>query len=438
MNKPIIVTKNVRYTYGDGFEAVKGVGIEIEAGKKISFVGPNGAGKSTLFLMFNGIHVPTEGEILFNGEKIKYDSKSLVEIRKRVGMVFQNPDDQLFAPTLFQDVAFGPKNLGWDEDKVKKYTELALDYVNLLHIKDKPPHHLSGGQKKRAAIAGILVMEPDVLILDEPLSNLDPKGASEVMDMLNELNSYGKTIIISTHDIELAYQWSDYVYLMADGKIVGQGTPDCLFKEKELIKKTHLKTPLIIQIYHELAKRNLVTEGQTPKNLLELVGSLKPSNLKWSKISSDKKVGDLVEFDDVPEDHCCKKGTVLYRSKDNNAIVEFHNHQTIGEIYIYNTDFYDFQEVQDTIVEYKIQYVGAMGSKSKSIASKDNINLDVNSNVIDKTILTSLSGRQCLILTSGGMVGHTEKRIKSFVDETSLGIKCRVVNSREILSKSMW
>lgn len=438
MTNPIIVTKNVRYSYGDGFEALKGVDIKIEAGKKISFVGPNGAGKSTLFLMFNGIHVPTEGEILFNGEKMRYNSKSLVEIRKRVGMVFQNPDDQLFAPTLYQDVAFGPMNLGWDEDKVKKYTELALDYVNLLHIKGKPPHHLSGGQKKRAAIAGILVMEPDVIILDEPLSNLDPRGANEVIDMLNELNSYGKTIIISTHDIELAYQWSDYVYLMADGKIVGQGTPDTLFKEKELIKKTHLKTPLIIQIYNELVNRDLVTDGKTPKNLLELVGSLKPSNLKWSKISSDKKVGDLVEFDDVPNDHCCKKGTVFYRSQDNNAIVEFHTHQNIGGIYIYNTDFYDFQEVQNTIDKYKIQYVGAMGSKSKSISSKDNISLDVTSNVIDKSILTSLSGKQCLILTSGGMVEHTEKRIKSFVNETSLVIECRVINSREILSKSLW
>ena len=309
--------------------------------------------------MFNGIHAPTEGEIIFNGEKMKYSSKNLVEIRKRVGMVFQNPDDQLFAPTLYQDVAFGPMNLGWDEDKVKKYTELALDYVDLLHIKEKSPHHLSGGQKKRAAIAGILVMEPDIIVLDEPLSNLDPRGANEVMDILNELNSYGKTIIISTHDIELAYQWSDYVYLMADGKIVGQGTPDTLFKEKELIKKTHLKTPLIIQIYNELVNRNLATDGKTPKNLLELVGFLKPSNLKWRKISSDKKVGDLVEFNDVPNDHYFKKGTVFYKSQDNNAIIEFHNHQNIGRIYIYNTDFYDFQEVQNIIGEYKIQYVGA-------------------------------------------------------------------------------
>lgn len=438
MTNPIIVAKNVRYTYGDGFEALKGVNIRIEAGKKISFVGPNGAGKSTLFLMFNGIHAPTKGEIIFNGEKMKYNSKNLVEIRKRVGMVFQNPDDQLFAPTLYQDVAFGPMNLGWDEDKVKKYTELALDYVDLLHIKEKSPHHLSGGQKKRAAIAGILVMEPDIIVLDEPLSNLDPRGANEVMDILNELNSYGKTIIISTHDIELAYQWSDYVYLMADGKIVGQGTPDTLFKEKELIKKTHLKIPFIIQIYNELVNRNLATDGKTPKNLLELVGFLKPSNLKWRKISSDKKVGDLVEFDDVPNDHYCKKGTVFYKSQDNNAIIEFHNHQNIGGIYIYNTDFYDFQEVQNIISEYKIQYVGAMGSKSKSISSKDNISLDVTSNVIDKSILTSLSGKQCLILTSGGMVGHTEKRIKSFVNETSLVIECRVINSREILSKSLW
>ena len=220
----ILETRSVDYSYGDGTRALNNVSLSLEEGKKIALVGPNGAGKSTLMLMFNGILRPTAGEILFHGRSLSYDSASLREVRRKVGMVFQNSDDQLFAPTVYQDVAFGPVNLGFPPEKVKKYVGYALQYVGLSGYERRPPHHLSGGEKKRAAIAGILAMEPEVMILDEPTSNLDPASSEEIMEMLDELNLGGKTMIISTHDVDLAYRWADDVVLMKDGGVLRRGT----------------------------------------------------------------------------------------------------------------------------------------------------------------------------------------------------------------------
>ena len=219
----ILETRDVVYSYGDGTKALKGVSISLEEGKKIALVGPNGAGKSTLMLMFNGILRPSAGEVLFHGQILRYDSASLREVRRKVGMVFQNSDDQIFAPSVYQDVAFGPVNLGFPEDKVKKYADYALQYVGLSGYDRRPPHHLSGGEKKRVAIAGILAMEPEVLILDEPTSNLDPASSEEIMDMLDELNCGGKTVIISTHHVDLAYSWADEIILMENGGVLRRG-----------------------------------------------------------------------------------------------------------------------------------------------------------------------------------------------------------------------
>ena len=167
----ILETRNLKYTYPDGTVAIQDLNIEIMKGKKIAFVGQNGSGKSTLFLLLNGTLKPSQGEILFRGVPFKYDSKSLREIRKSIGIVFQNSDDQIFAPTVFQDVAFGPSNLGYSKEKINTCVQLALEQVGLSRFKDKPPHHLSGGQKKRVAIAGVMAMEPEVIILDEPLKS---------------------------------------------------------------------------------------------------------------------------------------------------------------------------------------------------------------------------------------------------------------------------
>jgi len=274
----ILETRNVSYYYGDGTKALNGVSISLEEGKKIALVGPNGAGKSTLMLMFNGILRPSAGDVLFHGQTLRYDSASLREIRRKVGMVFQNSDDQLFAPTVYQDVAFGPVNLGFPEDKVKKFAGYALQYVGLSGYERRPPHHLSGGEKKRVSIAGILAMEPEVLILDEPTSNLDPASSEEIMDMLDELNCGGKTVIISTHDVDLAYRWADDVILMEDGGVLHRGTGQEVFGDAELIKRSRLKLPIVVDLYKELVGRGLLNGSRPPKNILELTDLVESRN----------------------------------------------------------------------------------------------------------------------------------------------------------------
>ena len=202
MAQKILEIKDLHYNYPDGTQAINGIDFEVEEGQMISILGPNGAGKSTFFLHFNGIIEPTSGEIYIEGKKLEYDKKSLLEARAKVGVVFQNPDDQLFAPTVFEDVAFGPMNMGLPEDEVKKRVENALEVVGMTEYSHKAPHHLSGGQKKRVSIAGILAMQPKVMVLDEPTSGLDPNGASAIMQLLYDLNSDGMTIIVSTHDVD--------------------------------------------------------------------------------------------------------------------------------------------------------------------------------------------------------------------------------------------
>ena len=270
----ILETKNISYSYGEGIEALKGINISLEEGKKFALIGPNGAGKSTLMLMFNGILRPKAGEVLFRGQVLRYDSASLREIRRKVGMVFQNSDDQIFAPTVYQDVAFGPVNLGYSVEKVKEYVSYALQYVGLSGYERRPPHHLSGGEKKRVAIAGILAMEPDVMILDEPTSNLDPASSEEIMEMLDELNLGGKAIIISTHDVELAYRWADEIILMENGGVLLRGTGQEIFDDIELINRARLKLPMVVDLYKELVGRGLLNGTVLPRNVLELTDML--------------------------------------------------------------------------------------------------------------------------------------------------------------------
>ena len=216
--KIILEARDVRYRYPGSREAIKGISFHMRRGEKIALVGPNGAGKSTLLQMFNGMIRPTSGTMLFDNEPIRYDTSSLRQLRKRVGYVLQNPDRQIIAPTVYQDVAFGPANLGYDEQAIRQAVALALRHVGLEGFERRPPHHLSGGEKKRVAIAGVLAMDPDVLVFDEPTSGLDPSGSEDLMELLDELNHDGKTMIISTHDVELAYPWAERAILLLDGQ----------------------------------------------------------------------------------------------------------------------------------------------------------------------------------------------------------------------------
>ncbi len=375
----ILETRSLCYSYGDGTKALKDVCISLQEGKKVALVGPNGAGKSTLMLMFNGILRPSEGAVLFRGQPMSYDAASLRSIRRAVGMVFQNSDDQLFAPTVFQDVAFGPTNLGYAAEKVKRYVGFALQYVGLFGYERRPPHHLSGGEKKRVAIAGILAMEPDVIILDEPTSNLDPASSEEIMEMLDELNYGGKTLIISTHDVDLAYRWADEVILMKEGGVVRRGTGQEVFGDARLIRDARLKLPLVVDLYQELAGRGIARGSAPPKNILELCDLLQPK----AEVSSG----------------------------------------TMGKIYICNVDEADERQILCMLEKIPAGFKGAMGTSAKAMAEKCGISIDFTYGVIDKCILKALLGKNSIIMTSEGMVDHIMQRIKDYVQESGSKIE---------------
>ena len=248
----MLEARNITFSYDDGTEALNNVNLKVDKGDIVALLGKNGAGKSTLFLHFNGILRPDNGEILIDEEKLKYDKKSLIKFRQKVGLVFQNPDDQIFAPSVEEDVAFGPLNLKLPMEEVQKRVHEALERVGMVGFEKKAPHHLSGGQKKRVAIAGILAMKPEIMVFDEPTAGLDPKGASKIINLLKELNEQGITIIISTHDVDLVPQYANKVYVLQEGEIIGEGTAKDIFSNKELINKANLELPIIANFFKKI------------------------------------------------------------------------------------------------------------------------------------------------------------------------------------------
>ena len=270
-------TENLSYTYPDGTQALKNVNIQIKKGEKIAIMGPNGAGKSTLFSHFNGLTEPTSGYVEIDGEKIVYEREELLKVRQKVGIVFQDPNDQLFAPTVREDVAFGPMNLGLEYDEVKRRITESLEMVGMSGFEDKTPHHLSGGQQKRVAIAGIVAMRPDIMILDEPTAGLDPEGVDKVLDILNKLNDEGISIIISSHDIEMVNQFADKIYVLYNGEIISSGDKHQIFSNKELLKKAHLKSPITTEILYKLRENGLdvdcekITVDEAVEEILKII-----------------------------------------------------------------------------------------------------------------------------------------------------------------------
>lgn len=273
MNESHLSVKNLSYTYPDGTRALKNVNMEIFKGEKVAIMGPNGAGKSTLFSHFNGLTEPTSGYLELDGKKMEYDKKTLLEIRQKVGIVFQDPNDQLFAPTVKEDVAFGPMNLGLDYEEVEKRVNEALELVGMKKFKDKTPHHLSGGQQKRVAIAGIIAMRPEIMILDEPTAGLDPQGVDQVLTILNNLNKDGMSIVISSHDIEMVNGFAEKIFVLYEGEILASGDKHEIFSNKELLKKAHLKAPITTEILYKLKEKGFNVDT-TKINIDEVIDEI--------------------------------------------------------------------------------------------------------------------------------------------------------------------
>ncbi len=273
-----IETNNLCYTYHDGTKALANMNFSVEKGENMAILGPNGAGKSTLLHHFNGLLMPTSGKVLVLEKEV--ETSNLDWVRQKVGLVFQDPDDQLFARTVGQDVAFGPVNLGFPPDEVKARVKWALEATEITELENKPPQNLSTGQKKRAALAGVLAMKPEIIVLDEPMANLDPRTASKVLKLLLQLNKdLGLTLIIATHDVDLVPLFADKICILNRGQIVLQGPPKDVFAETELIRKVDLRLPRIAHLFEILSKRNSLlmnkqyplTIGEARKDILALM-----------------------------------------------------------------------------------------------------------------------------------------------------------------------
>jgi cobalt/nickel transport system ATP-binding protein len=252
----LIETRDLCYSYPHSVRALEGINFIAPRNARIAVIGSNGAGKSTLFKHFNGIFKPTSGSILIRGEPIT--KANIREVRKFVGIVFQNADDQIFSPTVEQDVAFGPTNLGLDEETICHRVHEALKIVGIEDLADRVPHHLSGGEKKRVAIAGVIAMEPEVLVLDEPTAGLDPQGVHDLIGFINSLSKkYGMTVIFSTHDVSLVAEVADYIYVMNKGRFVAEGDVEQIFIQPDMLKSMRLDVPVLPKLLRSLQKNGV-------------------------------------------------------------------------------------------------------------------------------------------------------------------------------------
>ncbi|MGE5379758.1 MAG: energy-coupling factor ABC transporter ATP-binding protein [Methylocystaceae bacterium] len=237
-----VEARDIFYQYPDGNSAINGLSFTITHGEAVGIIGANGAGKSTLLMLLMGLLIPSQGEILVGDFQVT--KKTLPLIRQRMGMVIQNPDDQLFMTSVYDDVAFGPRNYGLDEKEVEKRVLQALEMVGILHLKDRAPFKLSGGEKRSAAIASVLAMQPDILIMDEPTAALDPKSRRRLMELLK---GFTHTKIITSHDLDMVYDLCARTIVISDGKIVADGPTPTILSDADFLDACGLELPFSLQ-----------------------------------------------------------------------------------------------------------------------------------------------------------------------------------------------
>ncbi len=273
---PIITAENVNFSYDKKRNVIKNLSLCVNRGEYLAVIGHNGSGKSTLARLFNALILPDSGKITVDGFSSD-DKKSLFEIRKRVGVVFQNPDNQLVASIVEDDVAFGPENLGVNRAEIGERIDYALKAVGMENFRKSSPERLSGGQKQRIAIAGVLALKPEVIILDESTAMLDPKGRKEVLSVVKKLNEEEKTTVITVTHYMDEVVFADRVIVLNEGKIAMEGTPEEIFASSDELEKLGLETPLASRIAKKLKEKGVDIKGEifTEKDLAEALCALK-------------------------------------------------------------------------------------------------------------------------------------------------------------------
>jgi cobalt/nickel transport system ATP-binding protein len=293
-DEAIIETKGLTYSYPNKVIALDDISMTIPKGKKTVLLGPNGAGKSTLFLHFNGIFKPKSGTVSFEGQEIAYRHRDLDALRSNIAVVLQNPDDQIFSATVEEDVAFGPMNMGLPRDEVELRVAESLSFVGMASHRDRPTQQLSFGQRKRVSLAGALAMKPKVLVMDEPTAGLDAQMVHELLELADELNFKGLTVIMSTHDVETAYSWADEIRVLDRGKMIYSGDPNGFFANSGQVRKLGLSVPMMFEMNRELSDRSVRPLKPYPRTTLELAQKFAPYGaLRGSlKLSSTEEMPD--------------------------------------------------------------------------------------------------------------------------------------------------
>ncbi|QEA51880.1 energy-coupling factor ABC transporter ATP-binding protein [Loigolactobacillus coryniformis] len=244
--------QHVNFSYEPGKEVLHDINLKLDQAQVIGIIGPNGSGKSTLFLNLVGIQRPDSGQILLDGQPLRYDKKSLLALRKRIGIVFQNSEQQIFYSLVEDDVAFALHNLGLPQAEIDARVDRALAKLDISDLRQRPIQYLSGGQKKRVAIAGILVLDSEWLLLDEPTAGLDPDGRRRMVRLIQQLIANGQKIILSSHDMDFMYEVGQYFYILQDGRIVKSGDKQTVFKERAIIEQAKLEQPWLVRLHEDL------------------------------------------------------------------------------------------------------------------------------------------------------------------------------------------
>ena len=259
--------ENVTYIYEDKTIALNNVNIDLSKGKKIGIVGSNGAGKSTLFMNFLGLLKPTKGKIIYMGEDLKYDKKTLMNLRKNVGIVFQDPDKQIFFSNVYDDIAFALRNLKYDEQEIKERVSIAMSKTNITDLKNKPVHFLSYGKKKNVSIAGTVAMDNQLMFFDEPTAGLDYSSRENIKNILNNLvEDENKTIVVSSHDMNFIYEICDYIYVLNKGFVIAEGEVQSIFLKKEILDEASLEEPFLIKAHKYLGAKICKNEKELFEN----------------------------------------------------------------------------------------------------------------------------------------------------------------------------
>lgn len=276
MSEMILEAEDLCFTYdGSRTPALNKCSIQIRRGSKVAVLGSNGSGKSTFFLCCNGIHKPSMGRLYYEGKPVDYSRKGLLDLRRKVGIVFQDPDNQLFSASVYQEISFGILNLGASKEQAKEATERMMEEMNISAFREKPVHALSGGQKKLVSIADVLVMEPEIVIMDEPASALDPRHTEMVNRVVDQMTEKGITVMMATHDVDYAFAWADEAAVFHEGRVLRQGPPCEVFADKKLLEETNLVQPSVMRLFESLRRKNMIAPGlPIPRNMEELEGYL--------------------------------------------------------------------------------------------------------------------------------------------------------------------